>query len=126
MPGAGRVFLLHARGRAVNDCVFSPCRTWRYELWVRWLSARPREYCMFIGLNPSTADEYQLDPTLRKCVGFAKRWGDGAMVMTNLFAYRATLPEDMKKAHIDPVGPDNDATLIRLARGAKIVVAAWG
>ena len=82
-------------------------------------------YVMFIGLNPSTADETKDDPTIRRCVGFAKEWGYGAVCMANLFAYRATDPRVMKEA-ADPVGPDNDVWLERYAKDASLVVAAWG
>ncbi|MCL5098512.1 MAG: DUF1643 domain-containing protein [Candidatus Omnitrophica bacterium] len=102
--------------------VFSPCRQWRYELWRRWGSD---PYCMFIGLNPSTADEVNDDPTVRRCIRFARQWGYGALCMTNIFAWRATDPADMK-AVPDPVGPGNDAALKRGAAGAGIVIAAWG
>nr|CAA6816665.1 MAG: Unknown protein [uncultured Thiotrichaceae bacterium] len=80
---------------------------------------------MVIGLNPSTADEVADDPTLIRCMNFAKSWGYGGVCMSNLFAYRATAPGDMK-AQTDPVGADNDAWLIKLAEEAGIVVAAWG
>lgn len=116
-------------GCAMNDIFmersarFSPCRNYRYELWRTWDSARP--YAMFIGLNPSTADETQDDPTIRRCIRFAHDWGYGALCMGNLFALRATDPRVML-AHHEPVGPDNGATLQRLAAGAGIVVAAWG
>lgn len=105
-------------------CVFSPDRLHRYTLW-REFDLSCREYVQFIGLNPSTADEVQDDPTVRRCIDFAKRWGFGALCMTNLFAYRATDP-DVMKAAVDPVGPDNDAWLARIAIGAGLVVAAWG
>ena len=101
---------------------FSPCRTYRYALWRRWGRG---DYAMFIGLNPSTADEKSDDPTIRRCVGFAKSWGYGALCMANLFAYRATDPTEMKRA-IDPIGVENDFRLIELAKGAAVVVAAWG
>ena len=100
----------------------SPCRTYRYSLWRRWGVG---SYAMFIGLNPSTADETTDDPTIRRCVAFATAWGFSALCMTNLFAYRATQPAVMKGA-LDPVGPHNDAALCELARGAGVVVAAWG
>ena len=80
---------------------------------------------MFIGLNPSTADEANDDPTVRRCIRFAQSWGYGALCMTNIFAYRATDPADML-VQDDPVGPENDAYLRRLAAGAGVVVAAWG
>jgi hypothetical protein len=102
--------------------VFSPCRHYRYEWWSRW-SEGP--YCLFICLNPSTADEHQEDPTVKRCIDYAKRWGYGALCMVNLFAWRATDPEEMKR-QANPIGPDNDATLVRLAKEAGIVIAAWG
>lgn len=101
----------------------SDCRTYRYELWRTWDESKP--YAMFIGLNPSTADETEDDPTIRRCINFAKTWGYGGLCMTNLFAYRATQPEDMKRAS-DPIGNKNDETLILLAKNAGVIVGAWG
>lgn len=105
-----------------RSACFSPCRTYRYALWRRW---GPGAFAMFIGLNPSTADETADDPTIRRCIGFAKSWGYDALCMTNLFAYRATDPADMKKAEF-PLGRDNDGFLARLADSAGVIVAAWG
>ena len=73
----------------------SPCRTYRYALWRRWGEGPP---AMFIGLNPSTADETADDPTIRRCIAFARSWGHGALCMANLFAYRATQPADIPAA----------------------------
>ncbi|MCP3697064.1 MAG: DUF1643 domain-containing protein [Aliivibrio sp.] len=101
----------------------SDCRTYRYELWREWDESKP--YAMFVGLNPSTADETEDDPTIRRCINFAKSWGYGGLCMTNLFAYRATQPEHMKKAS-DPIGDKNDETLILLAKNAGVIVGAWG
>jgi hypothetical protein len=80
---------------------------------------------MFVGLNPSTADEHQDDPTIRRCIAFAQDWGYSGLCVTNLFAYRATYPIDMMAA-CDPIGLDNDAWLRRIGRDATISVAAWG
>ncbi|MBK8271403.1 MAG: DUF1643 domain-containing protein [Planctomycetes bacterium] len=66
---------------------------------------------MFIGLNPSTADETQDDPTVRRCIRYAQSWGYGALCMTNIFAYRSTDPLVMKRFD-DPIGPKNDTALI--------------
>jgi hypothetical protein len=107
-----------------RQTIFSRCRTYRYVLWRQWDSRNP-SYAMFVGLNPSTADEVTDDPTLRRCVGYAKRWGYGALCMTNLFAYRASEPAKMK-AHPAPIGPDNDRWLAALVQKASLVVAAWG
>ncbi len=102
--------------------VFSPCRRWRYELWRQW-SSDP--FCMFIGLNPSTADENLDDPTVRRCIRYARDWGYGALCMTNIFAWRDTDPKKMK-AQADPIGKENNHTLSYRAGQAGIVIAAWG
>lgn len=107
-----------------GPCVFSACGKYRYSLW-REGFALGTKYCLFIGLNPSTADETTNDPTIRRCIRFAKDWGYNALCMTNLFAFRATEPSDMM-AQDDPVGPDNDSILLNLASRAGRVVAAWG
>jgi hypothetical protein len=104
--------------------IFSPCRTYRYTLWRKWDMYNPT-YAMFIGLNPSTADEVQDDPTIRRCIGFAKAWGYGALCMTNAFAFRTTYPSIMK-SYPFPVGPDNNHWIFEMAKEAGIVIAAWG
>lgn len=121
-----RLDLLVGRDEA-KSASFSPCRTYRYALWRNWSSLLPSTngYAMFVGLNPSTADETADDPTIRRCIGFAQAWGYAGLCMTNLFAYRATDPRVMKAA-ADPVGEDNDWTLQALAETAGVVVAAWG
>jgi hypothetical protein len=108
---------------AATTALFSPCRTYRYTLWREWGGSAG--YAMFVGLNPSAADETVDDPTIRRCMAFAQLWGYSALCMTNLFAYRATLPSVMKAA-ADPVGPENDRYLQLLARKAGVVVVAWG
>lgn len=76
-------------------------------------------------LNPSTADEKVLDPTCSRSRDFAERWGYGALLVTNVFAWRATDPDEMKAAR-DPVGRANDAAILRAAKQSAIVVCAWG
>lgn len=107
-----------------RQTIFSRCRTYRYILWREWERMNP-SYAMFVGLNPSTADETEDDPTIRRCVNYAKRWGYGALCMTNLFAYRAT-DRDVLKAYPYPIGTENDRWLVEVAKDAEIVVAAWG
>ncbi|MHC1745181.1 MAG: DUF1643 domain-containing protein [Syntrophobacteraceae bacterium] len=80
---------------------------------------------MFVGLNPSTADELTDDPTVRGCMRFAESWGFGGIILAILFAYRRTDPRSFKSA-ADPVGPENDFWTGRLASEAHIVIAAWG
>lgn len=77
-----------------------------------------------IGLNPSTADAARDDPTIRRCIGLARRWGFGGITVVNLFAFRATKPADLKTA-FDPVGPRNDSTIRKVIHGVP-VIAAWG
>lgn len=107
----------------IKGARFSDCRAYRYQLWRIWDEGRP--YLNVIGLNPSTADETRDDPTIRRCIGYAKRWNYGGLFMTNIFAYRATLPAVMKK-QVEPVGSDNDRWLIETAANAGFVLAAWG
>lgn len=104
---------------------FSPCRTWRYSL-TRELAPQTGEGTIaFIGLNPSTADESRDDPTIRRCIGFARRWGFARLVVLNLFAFRATRPTALLAAD-DPVGPENDSTITGVLGSADLVVCAWG
>lgn len=104
------------------SAVFSPDRVYRYMLWRTW-GAGPT--VTFIGLNPSTADETVDDPTIRRCIGYAKAWGYGGLIMANLFALRATDPRVML-AHPEPVGPANDDALRDCVARSELVVAAWG
>lgn len=97
---------------------------YRYRLTREWDA--DRAVVNFIGLNPSTADAFEDDPTIRRCVGFARRWGFGKLVMTNLFAYRATDPSNLCMADVDIVGPQNDRWLLNATGEATLVVAAWG
>ena len=107
-----------------SDAIFSDCRKYRYSLWRQW-SNTGKGYVMFIGLNPSIADETDDDRTVTRCINFAKAWGYDALYMTNLFAFCATNPDDMKLAD-EPIGRENDQTLIDLSKNAGIIVAAWG
>ncbi len=105
--------------------VISKCETYRYIL-TRQVGPEDR-VATFIMLNPSTADAVNDDQTIRKCIGFSKRWGCGKLVVLNLFAFRAIKPADMKSA-IDPFGPDNKAWFDKhfSTVGVGVVVCAWG
>ena len=102
---------------------FSGDRVHRYLLTRTWDEELPT--VNFLMLNPSTADAFRLDPTNRRCVGFAQAWGYGSMVTTNIFAYRSTDPAGLQTA-TDPVGPDNDEAILSAAGSADLVIAAWG
>mgnify|MGYP000880158315 CR=1 FL=1 len=83
---------------------FSPDREFRYTLTRRW---DDRLLVNFLMLNPSTADENIEDPTIRRCMGFARDWGYGGLMVTNIFAYRSTDPKALYKVP-DPTGPANN------------------
>ncbi|MSQ91564.1 MAG: DUF1643 domain-containing protein [Gammaproteobacteria bacterium] len=104
--------------------ILSSCRQYRYCLWREW-DMMNHTYAMFVGLNPSTADEVEDDLTIRRCVDYARQWGYGGLCMVNLFAYRATEPAVMK-SYAAPVGAENDRWLLDLAKDAGVIVAAWG
>ena len=102
---------------------FSADRVFRYELTRTWDESLPS--VNFLMLNPSTADAFQLDPTNRRCVGFAKAWGYGSIVTTNIFGFRSTDPTALRRT-TDPVGTQNDAAILRASAQADLVIAAWG
>jgi hypothetical protein len=97
---------------------------YRYVLWREW-DMFNHHYLMVLGLNPSTADEHHDDPTIRRCIGYAKQWGYGALCMTNLFAYRSTDPQELYGME-SPVGPENDRHITAVATEANMILAAWG
>jgi hypothetical protein len=101
-----------------------PTGTYRYDLRRSW-GDDGFKVVNFIMLNPSTADASEDDPTIRRCIGFAKSWGYGGLVVTNLFALRSTDPKRIYH-HADPIGPLNNFYIARWAGGADLVVAAWG
>lgn len=101
----------------------SPCGLYRYRLDRRWEDGPT---CGFIMLNPSTADAEKDDPTIRRCISFAKREGCGALVVANLFNFRATKPEEMAAA-ANPEGPDADLRLLETIDDVDgPLIAAWG
>jgi hypothetical protein len=105
------------------SAVFSADRVFRYTLTRTWDPDGP--VVNFLMLNPSTADAFALDPTNRRCVGFAQAWGFGRLVTTNIFALRSTDPKVLRSV-ADPIGDLNDATILNAARSADLVVVAWG
>lgn len=107
-----------------SGATFSQSGAYRYDLWRRW--SMFGKTLVFIGLNPSTADAKRDDPTVRRCIRFAQAMGYGGMVMLNLFAYRATLPSDMKQVDDPTGGPEHDQYLMKYAGEGHTVVAAWG
>lgn len=113
----------------VSSATFSRCGEYRYDLRRVWKPGK--RVMVFVGLNPSTADQHTDDPTIRRILGFADDWGFGTLVMLNAFAYRSTDPKGlaaMIARRRDPVGCDNDATIERVFeehRRDKLVLG-WG
>jgi len=126
----------------------SACGTYRYKLWREWRGTHDPDHwrwlggkdgagadlgdplsCLFVMLNPSTADGEVDDPTIRRCVGFAKAWKYERLEVVNLFAYRATKPRDVlaaQNARADIIGLHNSEAMDTAARDAGLIVCAWG
>ncbi len=107
----------------LRDAIISDCGNYRYLLSRSWDPALPA--LLIIGLNPSTADALQNDPTIRRCIGFAKSLGFGSLYVANLFAFRHPDPNTLF-AQADPVGPENDRYIRKYIQKASKVVVAWG
>jgi len=127
-----------------SGATISSCGRYRYRLWREWrLHPKPAQWdmwtdergkpvtCIFIMLTPSTADGDQDDPTIRRCVSFAKAWGYDRLEVLNLFAHRATDPRELLALNDadDPVGPSNKETFDKvLLCGNPVgkIICAWG
>lgn len=113
-----------------RDARISADGLYRYSLHREWMNRLdgPR-WCTFVMLNPSTADALEDDPTIRRCIGFARSLGCNGLAVVNLYAYRATNPAELWTV-IDPVGPENDDTLRMFfdmaAQHDFPIIAAWG
>lgn len=110
----------------------SDCGHYRYDLTRVW--DENKEFCVFIGLNPSTADAEQDDPTIRRCIRFAQDWGFGTLVMLNIFPYRSTDPKALKGLSLAELygddlpryGRKNHEAIINATADAGKIIAAWG
>lgn len=109
----------------ITGANISACQKYRYALWRIWDDIAP--VMAFTMLNPSTADAAADDATIRKCMKYAQREKHGGIHVTNVFAYRATDPKELRCVE-DPVGPENYEYLMSAKRlPARVtVVAAWG
>jgi hypothetical protein len=106
-----------------SSATFDPDRTYRYALTRCWDPGLA--VITFVMLNPSTADAFAVDPTVRRCLDFARREGAGTLQVVNLFALRSTDPRVLCK-HPDPVGALNDRFIADAATGSDLVIAGWG
>ena len=106
-----------------SDAIISECGTYRYLLQRSW-DVKLQAVC-FIMLNPSTADAQVDDPTIRRCIGFAQRFGFGQLEVVNLFALRSTNPKKLLD-HQDPIGPENNEQIVAAAHVCNLTICAWG
>ena len=106
----------------LRTATISPCGKFRYSLRRTWGEGN---IVSFVMLNPSTADAEKDDPTIRRCIDFARRWNFGALEVVNLFAFRATNPRLLIDAP-DAIGPDNNLAISKAAERAASIVVAWG
>lgn len=106
-----------------RDACISACGHYRWSLSREWDWQKP--WLGWIMLNPSTADASTDDPTIRRCMRFAIDWGYGGIAVRNLFAFRATDPDELLRA-VNPVGDQNNAAILDLWDVCPKVVAAWG
>lgn len=113
----------HLKGDAASVAVYSDCERYRYLLTRVWDPSGRR--ALFVMLNPSTATEVQNDPTVERCERRARALGFGAFRVTNIFAWRATDPKNMRAAE-EPIGPGNDAAIADSVPWADQVICAWG
>ena len=105
----------------ISGAEFSECRKYRYALWRIWNEGLP--LIMFIGLNPSTANEVENDATIRRVISFAKVWNYGGVYMMNCFPYISTNPDDLI---VNDDNEENDHWLSIVNAFCETVVFAWG
>lgn len=106
---------------------FSEDRVYRYSLWRLWGEHTPtaRHRCGFLMLNPSSADEINDDPTIKRCQTFARDMGHSGIYIINLFAYRSSDPKELRKVS-DPVSPKNNTVILSTVLHCDRIIAAWG
>jgi hypothetical protein len=106
-----------------RDALFDPTGNYRYLLRRIWDGYGP--LIVFVMLNPSTADAYRDDPTIRRCMGLSRSWGFGRLEVVNLFGFLTPYPRTLTTIP-DPIGPENDAHMLEAVTRGEAVVAAWG
>lgn len=109
----------------------SECGRYRYSLWRIWSTIDGLSLVHWIGLNPSTADALHDDPTIRRMCGYARAWGLGGIIVTNLYAYRATKPSELYRVlhaddEVSPHGGLPNMPWCHAAVPSQLVVACWG
>jgi len=106
-----------------STAIFSEDKQYRYVLTRVW--KEPSNPILWIMLNPSTADEYQLDPTLTRCLNFSQDWNFSEMIICNLFSLRSTNPKNLY-SHKNPIGPENLKYILEESKRANMIMVGWG
>ncbi len=107
-----------------SRAILSPCEKYRYLLERIWNTEL--KIINFVMLNPSTATETAADPTATRCETRARRLGYGGFVITNLFAFRATDPKELRNPFINPIGKETNNIIRATAIRADMIILAWG
>lgn len=115
---------------AAKGAILSECEKYRYYLWRRVqlrVGPRANTRVVFVMLNPSTADDVEDDPTIRKCMSYVRRWGFEWLDVVNLFAFRATSPKQLyTMGDVGQVGSDNNQWISDICSDADLTICAWG
>lgn len=108
----------------IKTATISDCKKYRYTLTRQWEEGAK---VLFIMLNPSTADHKEDDPTIRRCIRYAKEWGFGGLYVGNVWGFRATKPTDVLcLAATDAAGPENISHLKYMIERCSKIIVAWG
>jgi hypothetical protein len=108
-----------------KGAIISDCGKYRYQLWRIWDSSKPK--VLFVMHNPSTADSSEDDPTIRRCIGYAKLWGFGGLYVGNLMPYRATNPKDLLNKPFEEIAPaENFAHIWDMFAKCDLHILAYG
>lgn len=109
-----------------NDAVISDCLKHRYLLRRHVSSGLPQRICLFVMLNPSTADAVKDDPTVRTCIEFARKFECSDMEIVNLFSFRSPSPAEIPKTLDEACGPEWESHLTAAVKRSHLIIAAWG
>lgn len=135
--GTYQTTIQHLGQSGLPLATWSPCKLYRYTLRRVWRSVDEPRVVTWVLLNPSTADEFASDPTIRRCIAFSQAWGFDELMVVNTYGVRSTDPRRLQQAAIaagmfdadgnaDPVGPGNDAAILIACARADLVVCGWG
>lgn len=110
---------------ATKGAVISECGKYRFQLWRIWDNSKPMVF--WVMHNPSTADESEDDPTIRRIIGFTKSWGYGGLYVGNLFPYRATNPKQLLNKRFSEISPIENLQHLRdMRKLCELHVLAYG